>query len=502
MAEPVRFASPAPPPSARYRPLSALALIAFATALIYAILVGGLALVAFVTGKTLFLRLWVLIFPVAAVACAVVAQRQIRRSEGTLSGGALATGAWWLGLVFGLGFLAFYAATYLAVWTQAKNFSEHWLNKLREGKVIEALLLTQEPAQRKFDNPENKQAFLVKYGVVPVGARKGPLGTFEDREVVRIFLEAGSDAQFQPFGVKNWEYDKGGYKVWQTYRVATPLGAWDVQVTVQSSESPEFEGRQWFVSLNDVGVTASALSPLGMVVDLLRKQVRTFVKDWLIKLENNDLEGAFLDTCDPHQRAAIQRDFYIRRAVGRAAYRFGAEWAAGSGPGIGAAGGVAALASLANPQLECLEYLDGCRKILSGGLLETDKLDVLQKYHDEVVNNVTRQFDYLPGLDVDLQDSLARFRPMEQGGSGPVELSHDVRIQLYPNKRELSDPKYLVDASVLVQTDPKELPRDLDKRSAAWRVVGIKLLLANVPMEEKKSSSKSSRRPKLLDRLR
>jgi hypothetical protein len=500
MAEPVRVASPAPPSSARYRPLSALAMIAFATALVYAIVVGGLGLVAFITGKTLFLRLWVLIFPVAAVVCAVVAQRQIRRSEGTLSGGALATGAWWLALVFGLGFLAFYAATYLAVWTQAKNFSELWLNKLSEGKVVDALLLTQEPAQRKFDNPENKQALQVKYGLMPVGARKGPLGAFEDREVVRIFQEAGGNTQIQAFGVKNWDYDKGGYKVWQTYRVGTPLGAWDVQVTVQSSESPEFEGRQWFVALNDVGVTASALSPLGGVVDLLRKQVRTFVRDWLIKLENNDLEGAFLDTCDPHERAAIQRKFYLRRAAHRVAASAGA--AATSGLGIGSAGEVAALTSMASPQLECLEYLDGCQKLLSGGILEADKLEVLQKYHDDVVKNVTQQCDYVPGLDVDLQDSLARFHPMEQGAPGPIELSHDVRIQLYPNKQEVGEPKYLIDASVRVQTDPKDLPRDLDKRFAAWRVVGIKLLRANVPMEERKSTTPAKKRAKLRDRVR
>ena len=500
MTEPVRVASP-PPSSARYRPLSALAMIAFATALVYAIIVGGLGLAAFITGKTLFLRLWVLIFPVAAVVCAVVAQRQIRRSEGTLSGRALATGAWWLALVFGLGFLAFYAATYLAVCVgQAKKFSELWLNKLSEGKVVEALLLTQEPAQRKFDSPDNKQALLVKYGLMPVGARKGPLGAFEDREVVRIFQEAGGNTQIQSFGVKNWDYDKGGYKVWQTYRVGTPLGAWDIQVTVQSSESPEFEGRQWFVALNDVGVTASAFSPLGVVVDLLRKQVRTFVRDWLIKLENNDLEGAFLDTCDPHERAAIQRKFNLRRAAHRVAASAGAT--ATSGLGTGPAGEVAALTSLVSPQLECLEYLDGCRKILSGRILEADKLDVLQKYHDDVVKNVTQQCDYLPGLDVDLQDSVARFRPMEQGAVGPIELSHDVRIQLYSNKQEVGEPKYLIDASVRVQTDPKELPGDLTKRFAAWRVVGIKLLRANVPMEEKKSTTPAKKRARLRDRVR
>ncbi len=465
-------------------------MIAFATALIYAIIVGGLGLVAFVTGKTLFLRLWVLIFPVAAVACAVVAQRQIRRSEGTLSGGALATGAWWLGLVFGLGFLAFYAATYLAVWTQAKNFSELWLNKLTRRQGDRGA-----PAHSGTGATEIRQSGEQAsvpgeiWGHACRGTKRAPWAPSKTARSSGSSWRPAATRNSNRFGVKNWEYDKGGYKVWQTYRVATPLGAWDVQVTVQSSESPEFEGRQWFVALNDVGVTASALSPLGMVVDLLRKQVRTFVKDWLIKLENNDLEGAFLDTCDPHQRAAIQRNFYIRRAVGRVAVALARDAAAASGPGTGAAGEVAALASLVNPQLECLEYLDGCRKILSGGLLETDKLDVLQKYHDEVVKNVTRQFDYLPGLDVDLQDSLARFRPMEQGGSGPIELSHDVRIQLYPNKQEVGDPKYLVDASVLVQTDPKELPRDLDKRLAAWRVVGIKLLRANVPMEEKKSST-------------
>jgi hypothetical protein len=503
MPEPARVVSSNQLRSAGYKPLSVLALVAFVTAAIYSVVVGALAVVAFSSGQTLFLPVWLVLFPAIAVACALIARLQIRRSEGTLSGGALATWAWWLGTLFGLGFLAFYFATYLAVTKQAKDFSEVWLSKLREGKMTEAFLLTQEPAVRKFDKASDKEAILERYGVMPLRARKGPLAAFEDRDVARIFLQGGPKTQFSSLGAKNWQYDKGGYKVWQTFLIVSPLGAWDVQVTVQSAEGPEFEGRQWFVSLNDCAVTGKTDSPLGMAIDYFRKQSRSFLRDWIFKLADNRGEDAYYDTCEFGKRAALKRSFDLRRW----AHRFGV--AAAFGYGTGPAGNAVAFTSLVNPPLESLEYLDGYRDFLAGGIVRADNLAVVKKYRDDVIRNLTNQFGHPSGLDIEPQDSAPHYQPVEQNAARQVELAHDVRIQLYPGKNQEVDPQFLVDASIVLQTDPESVEMkpgslDLKRPEPKWRVREIKVLQANVPPppEKKPGGAVPPKPPKYRDRPR
>jgi hypothetical protein len=501
MPEPARVVSSNRPLSPHYKPLSVLALVAFVTAAVYSVIIGTLAVVAFSTGQTLFLPLWLILFPAGAVAAAVIARQQIRRSEGTLSGGALASWAWWLGTLFGLGFLAFYFATYLAVTKQARDFSEIWLSKLRDGNLTEAFLLSVEPAVRKFDKASDEEAILERYGGMPLRARKGLLAAFEDRDIVRIFLQGGPKTQFSSLGPKNWQYDKGGYKVWQTFLIMSPLGAWDVQVTVQSAEGPEFEGRQWFVSLNDVAITGKTDSPLGMAIDVFRKQSRAFIRDWIYKLADNNIEGAYLDTCEFGKRETLKRNLYLRRCV----HRFGV--AAGFGYGIGPAGSIVALTGLVNPPLESLEYLDGCRDFLAGGIVHPDNLKVLKKYRADVIRDLTNQFGHPSGLDIEPQDSMPHFQPIEHNTTGQVELAHDVRVQLYVGKNQDAEPKFLVDASIVLQNDPGSLemkPGSLDlKRMPVWRIQEIKLLQANVPpAPEKKSGGPAPKSPKYRDRPR
>src|SRR5438094_859508 len=78
--------------------------------------------------------------PVAAVLCCWIARGQIQRSEGTLSGSALAGWGIGLTLVFGLNYLAYYASTTFAIRQQAREFTREWLEMLKQGKVDEAFL--------------------------------------------------------------------------------------------------------------------------------------------------------------------------------------------------------------------------------------------------------------------------------------------------------------------------------------------------------------------------
>ena len=470
------------PSAPGYKPLSALALVAFIIGVVYAAIMGALIILAFFQGKTLFLPLWVILFPALAALAAVAARAQIRRSEGTLSGSALATWAWWLSLLFGFGFLAFYLGTYVAVGQQAQSFTDQWLNKLKEGELVDAFVLTQEPAQRKFDNPRDTEAIMQRYGIMPKYGTKGPLAVFADRDIAQIFTQGGSGTHFRSLGAKNWDYDKGGYKVWQTYAIASPLGAWEVQVPVRSSESPEFEGRQWHVDFRDVTVTASLITQMGVMIDVWRETSRAFVKSWLAKLAADDLEGAYLDTCEPTKRKQQEQNLRLCRAANRLQALAANLVAAGSG--CATALSAASISVSLNPELECRGYLQGCQDFLSGKLVDPEKLLVLNKYREDVTRGVIAEFADPSSMDIMLQDSTPHFTPGEHNDLGQVELKHDVRLQLFPKEeRDQDNPKYVVDATIVVQSDQGAYE---PQRQPKWRVLSFKLRQANVPAAETK----------------
>src|SRR5262249_34593888 len=232
-----------------YRPLSGLAVAAFFIAVGYALLMGVFAVVALTTGNPLFLALWTLLFPIVGAALAYAGRYQIQRSEGIRSGMALTNWAWWLCILFGVGYVAYYVGTFVAVSGQAKDFTHRWFQKLRDSKdnpakLNEAFLDGIEPARRKYDRPNDADYMYQRYGI-SVGRRKGPLITFQEMDLVRVIQEAGVDAEVTSLGVKGWDYDKGGFQVTQTYRITTPEGVFVFDIAAHGSESKEIEGRQW-----------------------------------------------------------------------------------------------------------------------------------------------------------------------------------------------------------------------------------------------------------------
>jgi hypothetical protein len=90
MPEPIRVLSDPAAESFQYRPLSGLALAGFALAVVYSAVIGIYAVMALIAGVPVFLPPWALIFPLIALALAGAARRQIRLSEGSRSGLALA----------------------------------------------------------------------------------------------------------------------------------------------------------------------------------------------------------------------------------------------------------------------------------------------------------------------------------------------------------------------------------------------------------------------------
>jgi hypothetical protein len=261
------------------------------------------AVVAFSTGTPLFLGLGTLAIPILMAFLAFVARQQIRASEGVLSGLALTTWAWWLSVLFGLGFAAYYVGTYLAVSWQAEDFTAKWLEKLRTGKVNQAFWDTLDPGKRRFEKPDDADYMYQHYGV-NMGPRKGPLAVFQDHEVTRLLRMASQEGgSVAPLGVRNWSYEKGGYRVEELFQVTTLEGVYGLVIPVVGIQSKEFEGRQWQVNWGDVvfGATTLSLTELGNTLAQWRQESRLFAHQWLDRRERGS-ESAILDTLAPAQR--------------------------------------------------------------------------------------------------------------------------------------------------------------------------------------------------------
>src|SRR5437588_7377155 len=105
-----------------YRPLSGLAIAGFAAACLFALLVLGVAAVAFFQGAPFFYSPLVMLIPAAGLVLSLIARNQIRSSEGTRAGEPLARAGIWISLFTGLGYFVYYYVTGLAVTSQANAF--------------------------------------------------------------------------------------------------------------------------------------------------------------------------------------------------------------------------------------------------------------------------------------------------------------------------------------------------------------------------------------------
>lgn len=302
---------PAPPPAAEaqeYRPVSGWAVASVLVTGIFVVVVlvgGGIALY---TWSPYLLPLWSLILPVAGLALALVAQRDVRRAEGTRAGAGLARACLWTCLLLGLIYISFYASTFLAIRQQADQRVREWFDLLRAGQVNEAFLKTQPPDQRQNVSAQDERMLRTRFDIGQMGA-KGPLSTFRSSELARFIQQGGKESQIEGRGVQDWQFSEGVYTVTRLYLITTPEGEMEVTLTARGAESKArgSEGRQWYLPWDQVSVTRGRPSPFGERIADLRAQGHRALEEWKQKLATGTpdaLESAYLDTQPVAERPA------------------------------------------------------------------------------------------------------------------------------------------------------------------------------------------------------
>lgn len=485
---------------APYRPVSGFAIAGLMVSALFAVWVSVATLVAFRTGAPFLMNPGGLLLPLAGFGLSMAARVQIRRSEGTRAGLPLTTWGIYLSVLFGLGYAAYRGATEYALRLQAKEFADAWFDQLLQpaGEDVHLATAFQEtlpPGQRdpRLDRTHPKfqpnKPYSPELTAAMAAARqrhlwdeklqKGLYPRFLDHDLIEVLRQGGAQAKVESQGVRRWEYLGGSvpaYLVEQTYLVTTPAGEHTVVVTALGSDDAESGRRIWRVLLDETGVNARNLSPIGMAAAALRNDSRQFAGEWLRRLTAGSLEEAYLDTVDFKQRDRL-----------RQAYEGGLMLSALSPSGGNLMGALTAYAGLGKT--------DVLRLPLQPGFAKFTTADLVQGANLEATSGKARAIQAVKAL-------FQRTTPQPQVAAGLADGRHSTRWRLEP---ELGVAVFFqpfelrlahdlrCEGTLVLQTESPAALAALQGatgaelrlvgagRNVTWRVVGMNLETAGTP---------------------
>ncbi len=307
-------APPSLPEPEVYRPLSLVALAGFGLAVLYAAVIGVSSLVALFNRAPLLLPTALFLVPLAAAVLSWVGRNQVRASEGTRSGAALALWGIRLSLICGLLYAGYVAGTYFAVRQQAIALADQWMDLLRNDELARAYRLTILPAVRPADDARLLAEIEGRYNDEAPQAMSW--NRFRQSEFRALFRQGGQAVQAQPLGVTEWDFDKGTYQVMVRYRIATPDLTCEAVVALAGSRAPaeEYEGREWQVLADRSRIEPETvrMTPQGEQRARAAMEARSFADKWVRSVtENRDqdsitenLNQAWLGTLPAAERPA------------------------------------------------------------------------------------------------------------------------------------------------------------------------------------------------------
>ncbi len=298
-----------------YRRISGFAIAGLVIGGLFVLFLLLQILMGFSSRSTVLMPLWLEFLPALGVVLSFLGMRSIRTSGGTLAGMRIAKVGLWLSLVAGLGYGSYYGATYLAVRQQADTAVQIWVEKLRQGKLNEAYLLTQAPNDRRGVNPDDERTMENRFNASPKGPpgsapKAGMLDMFRDNELIYMLRQGGKDTKAVPLGVRTWDENGGAHTIRRVYGIETPEGSFALQIVALGQDDPSSpdKSRAWKIGFMESSVEKETLRKnlLGQRLDSLRAQAVKFVMDWqhLLKIGNPEL--AYALTLDPKDRKAVE----------------------------------------------------------------------------------------------------------------------------------------------------------------------------------------------------
>jgi hypothetical protein len=270
-----------------YKPLALLAVAAFGVSLVFAGVVLVLTIVGLVSRKP-FLEPWLIPLAFSGVLLSIAARWQISLSEGTREGRRLTKYAWWMSLVGGAMYAAYYFGNVAAIQGQARRYAEGALfDKLREQKFDAAYYATMPPNQRKGMN--TMAEMQKRFGDVVAPYMFEPLP--------RLYARANGMAEVEYQGTASWAQKAEGLTVTLRYFIKTPEGSFETLVPVIGKDNLETGEREWYVDRAGCGLKAFKLTRFGGLLSDLQEEADSFLTTWLgLRRHPYRRADVFLDT--------------------------------------------------------------------------------------------------------------------------------------------------------------------------------------------------------------
>lgn len=453
-----------------YRPFSGLAIASLVVACVYALTLSIIAIASYRAGTPPLLPDWMLVLPLVGLGTAVAARSQIRNSEGTRSGQGLAAWGWWISLLFGLAYVAVAVGTKLAVSFQAQRFGDAFFERLRQGRVYEAYLMTRPPAERKTENADDLERMWIRYGVGPRGELRGALPVFTEHDLVRLIERAGSRAQIKALGLREWPYEQGGFQVQESYRLTTPEGTFVFLLGLRSINSREFAGPQWqIVWRNDAQFESRDLTSLGQALETWgHTSARSSAQRWLDERQTGHLVRSFLETVRPADREVVSRR-YNAVAAGCAV--------GGVIPGKGVVG--ACLAPWLVSGAARRGGLPGYAAYSEGDLVHTKDFIGATRTRAAMIAEIKRHFLDATRIEIKLRAQSPGYPLPFSDRADQIRMGQEIDIRgLEPGPAGQAEELFRCEGILVLESDPGEIDA---ARQPRWRLVGLDLLRGGPP---------------------
>jgi hypothetical protein len=304
MVEPLRTVLDRDEDFASYKPVALLAVAAFGVSLLFSGLVIILTIVGLITKRPV-LEPWLIPLAFFGVLLSIAGRWQIQLSEGTREGRRLTNIAWWLSIVGGCVYLAYYFGNVMAIQSQARVFvRDVWLDELQTGEMDKAYVYTIAPDQRRGMN------------ITDVTRRFGDVvAPFREEKLSRLLDLAKKNAEITPIGSPEWNETTEGLLVNTKFRIVTAEGEFLAHIPIVGTLSKESGTREWYVKRQSIMLKSTSLSDFGIILRLLEGEIDAFMTVWLReKMAPSRRAEQYLDTqrLSQEERKSIYTNFLVR----------------------------------------------------------------------------------------------------------------------------------------------------------------------------------------------
>jgi hypothetical protein len=268
------------PSDSAYQPVSGYAVAAVVFAGVFALILIWVGIQTVLSSRAA-LESWFLALPIAGIVLAVIARSHIRNSEGTRTGLRLASAAWWISVLGGVGFAAYLYANSLAIEYESGKFGDQMFRELQKG--------TAQSTQSAFENyfvppeergrvPANAGPDVFEAAYVPSG-----YGAFRNHDVVRMCLRNPGAVNVERVKVKDSGQDATGLYATHVYRLTTPEGIFECQVKLVAAEAKKGGKPMWRIPAQpapNITLGPIQLSRYGKATIELLQDAEMWVHSW------------------------------------------------------------------------------------------------------------------------------------------------------------------------------------------------------------------------------